>query len=203
MRLRRRLKAPALQGRGRYWADGGGARSREEIPSARGPERGEKAVDGGGRGEGDPIVGAVRREALERSAPGRIGQRAIAVRDGDARSRRTECPRKGGGGDLGAGDENLFNAVLRKGINMVEAADYLTESLSCEIPFVRRASGEALLQLDGVLGRGPLDIAGRLRRAAKSTNKTMGEAATFYLSHLLKQRKRKARLAANQKHVLR
>jgi glycogen synthase len=102
-----------------------------------------------------------------------------------------------------ASNENLFNAVLKKGIKVVEAANYLTESLSCEIPFVRRASGEALLQLDGVLGRGPLDIAGRLRRAAKSTNKTMGEAATFYLSHLLKQRKRKARLAANQKHVLR
>jgi hypothetical protein len=84
-------------------------------------------------------------------------------------------------------DENLFNAVLRKGINMVEAADYLTESLSCEIPSVRSAAGQMLVRLGRVLRtESRLDIEGRLRHAMKSQNKTMREAAIFYLSHLLK-----------------
>jgi hypothetical protein len=38
-------------------------------------------------------------------------------------------------------DENLGNAVLRKGMNMVEAADYLTKALYCEIPSVHSAAG--------------------------------------------------------------
>jgi glycogen synthase len=91
-----------------------------------------------------------------------------------------------------AGDENLFNAVLRKGINMVEAADYLTDALSCEIPSVRSAAGQTLLRLDRILLKeSRLDIEGRLRRAAESSNGTLREAAVYYLPHLLKQRKAK------------
>jgi len=86
-------------------------------------------------------------------------------------------------------DENLFNAVLRKGINMVEAADYLTEALSCEIASVRSAAGQTLVRLGRILREeGRLDIEGRLRHAMKSPNKTMSKAAIFYLPHLLKQR---------------
>jgi hypothetical protein len=97
-----------------------------------------------------------------------------------------------------AGDENLCNAILKKGINMVEAADYLTEALSCEIPSVCSAAGEALLRLDGVLSKeGRLNIEGRLRRAAKSTNKTMNEAAIYYVARLLKQRKKRNRTTSN------
>jgi hypothetical protein len=89
-----------------------------------------------------------------------------------------------------ASDENIFNAVLRKGINMVEAADYLTEALSCEIPCVRSAAGQALLRLDRMLLKeSRLDIEGRLRNATGSSNKTLSEAAIYYLPRLLKQRK--------------
>jgi hypothetical protein len=85
-----------------------------------------------------------------------------------------------------AADENLCNAVLRKGIDMVEAANYLTEALACEIPSVRSASGQVLVRLDHVLrDEGRLDIEGRLRRAAESPNKTMSEAAISYLPRLL------------------
>ncbi|MBC8468215.1 MAG: glycogen/starch synthase [Planctomycetes bacterium] len=86
-----------------------------------------------------------------------------------------------------ASDENLCIAVLRKGIRMVEAADYLTESLSCEIPSVRSAAGQMLVRLGHVLRvESRLDIEGRLRHATKSQNKTMKEAAIFYLQHMLK-----------------
>jgi len=86
-----------------------------------------------------------------------------------------------------ASDENLFYAVLRKGIEMVEAADYLTESLSSEIPSVRSAAGRTLVRLARVLrAQVRLDIEGRLRHATKSKNNIMKEAATFYLSHLSK-----------------
>ncbi len=89
-------------------------------------------------------------------------------------------------------DENLCNAVLRKGINMVEAADLLTDALSCEIPSVRSAAGDALLQLDGVLaGKSRLDIERRLRHAERSTNKTMSETAKYYVARLQKQRKKR------------
>jgi hypothetical protein len=97
-----------------------------------------------------------------------------------------------------ASDENLGNAVLRTGVNMVEAADHLTEALCCDTPSVRSAAGEALLRLDGVLGKeGLLDIKGRLRHAAESPNKTMSETASCYLARLLKQRRKKARLASD------
>jgi len=89
-------------------------------------------------------------------------------------------------------DENLCSAVLRKGIRMVEAADYLTEALSCETPSVRSAAGQALVRLNHMLrDEGRLDIEGRLRRAAESPNKAMSEAAISYLPHLMKQRKMK------------
>ena len=81
---------------------------------------------------------------------------------------------------------------------MVEAADYLTEALSCEIPSVRSAAGEALLRLDGELGReSRLDIEGRLRHATESTNKAMSETAIGYIAHLLKQRKTRDRMTSN------
>jgi len=97
-------------------------------------------------------------------------------------------------------DENLCSAVLGKGIRMVEAADYLTEALSCEIPSVRSASGQALVRLDHMLrDEGRLDIKGRLRHAAESPNKTMSEAAISYLPHLLKQRKKKEPSLASKK----
>jgi glycogen synthase len=97
-----------------------------------------------------------------------------------------------------ADDEDLCNAVLRKGINMVDAADYLTEALSCGTPSVRSTAGEILLRLDGVLGNeGRLDIEGRLRRAAQTTNKTMSETAIFYVARLLKQRKKRTRMGSN------
>lgn len=89
-------------------------------------------------------------------------------------------------------DDNPCNAVLRKGINMVEAIGMLTEALSCEIPSVRNAAGDALLQLDGVLaGKSRLDIEKRLRHAERSTNKTMSETAMYYVAHLQKQRKKR------------
>jgi glycosyltransferase involved in cell wall biosynthesis len=89
-------------------------------------------------------------------------------------------------------DENLCNVVLKKGISMAEAADYLTDALSCEIPSVRSASGQALVRLDHMLrDEGRLDIEGRLRHAAESPNKTMSEAAISYLPHLLRRRKTK------------
>jgi len=92
------------------------------------------------------------------------------------------------------GDDDLCNAILRKGINMVEAADYLIDALSCEIPSVRSTAGEVLLRLDGVLaGKSRLDIVGRLRYAAKSTNITMSNAAIFYVDRLLKQRNKRNR----------
>jgi glycosyltransferase involved in cell wall biosynthesis len=88
-----------------------------------------------------------------------------------------------------ASDEDLCNAILRKGINMVEAADCLTEALSCHTPSIRSSAGEVLLRLDGVLGKeGRLDIEGRLRRAAQSPNKTMSETAIYYVARLLKQK---------------
>ena len=84
-------------------------------------------------------------------------------------------------------DENLCSAVLRKGIRMVEAADYLTEALSCEIPSVRSAAGQTLVRLDHMLrDEGRLDIEGRLRHAAESPNKTMSGAAVCYIARLLK-----------------
>ena len=87
-------------------------------------------------------------------------------------------------------DENLCSAVLRKGIRMVEAADYLTEALSCEIPSVRSAAGQTLVRLDHMLrDEGRLDIEGRLRHAAESPNKTMSGAAVCYIARLLKQKK--------------
>jgi glycogen synthase len=96
-----------------------------------------------------------------------------------------------------ATDENLCNAVLKKGINMVEAADILIEALSCEIPSVRSAAGDALLQLDGVLaGKSRLDIEKRLRHAEESTNKTMSETAMYYIAHLQKQRKKINRMTS-------
>jgi hypothetical protein len=97
-------------------------------------------------------------------------------------------------------DENLCSAVLRKGIRMVEAADYLTEALSCEIPSVRSAAGQALVRLDHMLrDEGRLDIEGRLRHAAESPNKAMSEAAISYLPHLTKQRKKKEHSLASKK----
>jgi len=97
-------------------------------------------------------------------------------------------------------DENLCSAVLRKGIRMVEAADYLTEALSCEIPSVRSAAGQALVRLDHMLrDEGRLDIEGRLRHAAESPNRTMSEAAISYLPHLTKQRKKKEHSLASKK----
>jgi hypothetical protein len=91
-------------------------------------------------------------------------------------------------------DDNPCNAVLRKGINMVEAADMLTEALACEIPSVRSTAGEALLQLDGVLaGKSRLDIEKRLRHAEESANKTMSETAKYYVARLQKQRKKRNR----------
>ncbi|MEJ2701807.1 MAG: glycogen/starch synthase [Sedimentisphaerales bacterium] len=90
-------------------------------------------------------------------------------------------------------DENLFNAVLRKGIGMVEAADDLTEALSCEMPCVRNAAGQALLRLDrALLKESRLDIEGRLRRAAQSSNQALSEAAIYYLPHLRTQREEKS-----------
>jgi glycogen synthase len=90
-----------------------------------------------------------------------------------------------------ASGEDLCNTVLSKGINMVEAADYLTEALSCDIPSIRSAAGDVLMRLDGVLSKeGRLDIEGRLRRATQSPNKTMNETAIYYVARLLKQRKK-------------
>jgi glycogen synthase len=87
-------------------------------------------------------------------------------------------------------DDNLFNAVLRKGINMVEAADCLTDALSCDISCVRSTAGQALLRLDRMVRKeSRLDIEGRLRNAIRSSNKKLSEAASYYLPLLLKQRK--------------
>ena len=97
-----------------------------------------------------------------------------------------------------ASDEDLCNAVLRKGISMVEAADCLTEALSCHTPSIRSSAGEVLLRLDGVLGKeGRLDIEGRFRRAAQSSNKIMSKTAIYYVARLLKQRKKKNRVGSN------
>jgi glycogen synthase len=97
---------------------------------------------------------------------------------------------------ISVSDDNLCNAILRKGIDMVEAADYLIEALSCEIPSVRSAAGDVLLRLDGVVaGRSRLDIVGRLRNAAESTNKIMSETAMYYVARLAKRRKKKTRMA--------
>ena len=96
------------------------------------------------------------------------------------------------------GDDDLCNAILMKGIDMVEAADYLIDALSCEIPSVRSAAGEVLLRLDGVLaGKSRLDIVGRLRHAAKSMNTTISSAAIYYVDCLLKQRKKRNRMTSN------
>jgi len=90
------------------------------------------------------------------------------------------------------GEDDLCNAILRKGIDMVEAADYLIYALSCEIPSVRSTAGEVLLRLDGVLaGKSRLDIVKRLRYAAKSMNTTMSDTAIYYVDRLLKQRKKR------------
>jgi glycogen synthase len=94
--------------------------------------------------------------------------------------------------------ENLCDAILIKGIEMFEAADYLIEALACEIPSVRKAAGEALLKLDGVLDKERrLDIEGRLRYAAASANKTMSETANYYVARLLERKKKRARTASN------
>jgi hypothetical protein len=90
-----------------------------------------------------------------------------------------------------AADEDLCNVALRKGINMVEAADYLTDALSCDISSVRSAAGEVLLRLDSVLGKeAHLSVEGRLRHAVKSPNKLMRDAANDYFDRLMNQRKK-------------
>ena len=99
-----------------------------------------------------------------------------------------------------ASDEELCNVALRKGINMVGAANYLTEALSCDIPSVRSAAGEVLLRLDSVLGKeARLSIEGRLRHATKSANHTMRDAATYYIGRLQKQGKKRSRMSSDKK----
>jgi glycogen synthase len=86
-----------------------------------------------------------------------------------------------------AKNDDMCNTVLRQAFSMVEAVNYLTDVLFCEIPSLQNAASQVMLRLDKILpDEGRIDIEGRLRQAKASPNKKTNETAISYLPYLRK-----------------
>ena len=82
-------------------------------------------------------------------------------------------------------DRALGDVILKMGMEVPEAVDKLVGALESNLSAVRRAASNTLIKLnntDGIKQR--IDIAGRLKRASESSNKTLSTAAAKCLESL-------------------